>query len=185
LTGVVVGCGVMGLLNLQAARALGVERLYAVEPDADRRRWALRCGAREAWAPAEADTALDRRADFAVIGPGHPDVIRQSLAYARPGGTAVLFAPTAAGVLTPLDLGELYFREVNLVPAYSCGPEDTRNAYELIRRGSVRPEALITHRFPLERVQEAYDAAKRGGAVVKVLVEIALDGPQTRRDTAE
>ena len=44
----------------------------------------------------------------------------------RPGGTALLFTPTPTDVLTSLDLGELYFREVSLVPSYSCGPEDTR-----------------------------------------------------------
>jgi L-iditol 2-dehydrogenase len=168
--GVVVGCGVMGLLNLAAARALGAQRLAAVEPDADRRRLARAVGADAALTPDEAGQELNQAADFVVIGPGHPDVIRQALAYVRPGGTALLFTPTAGGVTTPLDLGELYFREVSLVPSYSCGPQDTRQAYELLRTGKVRPEPLVTHRFGLEDVQQAYDTARRGGPAVKVLV---------------
>jgi L-iditol 2-dehydrogenase len=56
------------------------------------------------------------------------------------------------------------------VPSYSCGPEDTREAYQFIRTKQVRPEVLVTHRFPLERVQEAFDTARRGGAALKVLV---------------
>ncbi len=168
--GVVVGCGVMGLLNLGAARALGVARLAAVEPDADRRRLALDAGAVAALTPEEAGPELRHAADFVVVGPGHPEVIRQALAYVRPGGTALLFTPTPAGVTTALDLGELYFREVSLVPSYSCGPEDTRQAYGLLRTGQVRPEALVTHRFRLADVQQAYDTARRGGPAVKVLV---------------
>jgi L-iditol 2-dehydrogenase len=168
--GVVVGCGVMGLLHLAAAAALGAGRLAAVEPDPERRRRALQFGADEAWAPAEAGPALERTADFVVIGPGHPEVVRQALAYVRPGGTALLFTPTPSGVLTPLDLGELYFREVSLVPSYSCGPPDTRAAYELLRQERVRPEGLVTHRFPLDNIQEAYDTARRGGAALKVLI---------------
>src|SRR5262249_14363493 len=56
--GVVIGCGVMGLLNLAAARALGAARLVAVEPDEDRRRYALACGADAALTPAEASWSL-------------------------------------------------------------------------------------------------------------------------------
>jgi L-iditol 2-dehydrogenase len=169
-TGVVVGCGVMGLLNLAAGRALGMPQLFAVEPDADRRRLALAHGAADALTPADAGRVLAGVADFVVVGPGHPDVIRQALGYVRPGGTALLFTPTPTGVTTALDLGELYFREISLVPSYSCGPEDTRQAYELLRRGRVRTESLVTHRFGLDNIQEAYETARRGGAALKVLV---------------
>jgi L-iditol 2-dehydrogenase len=169
----VVGCGVMGLLNLATARALGVEHLIAVELDSDRRQRALDFGADQALTPAEAGEALTKALDFLVIGPGHPDVIRQALAYVRPGGTALLFTPTPEGVPTALDLGELYFREVSLVPSYSCGPEETWQAYDLLRQGRVRPEALVTHRFSLDNIQQAYETARRGGPALKVLVTFA------------
>ena len=160
----------MGLLNLAAARALGAGRLVAVEPDPRRLLLAPNHGADDTRTPDAASRDLRNAADFVVIGPGHPDVIRQALAYVRPGGTALLFTPTPAGTATELDLHDLYFREVSLVPSYSCGPDDTRQAYELLRTGRVRVEGLVTHRFPLERVQEAYDTAHRGGAALKVLV---------------
>ncbi len=168
--GVIVGCGVMGLLNLAAARALGAGQLVAVEPEAARRARARAFGASDTESPHSADRELRNQADFVVIGPGHPDVIRQALGYVRPGGTALLFTPTPVGVLTELDLHDLYFREVNLIPSYSCGPGDTRQAYELLRTGRVCIDGLITHRFPLERVQEAYNTARRGGPVLKVLL---------------
>lgn len=169
-TGVVVGCGVMGLLNLQVGRALGAKRLIAVELDDGRARWAARFGAHDTMTPDEARERLRHVADFVVIGPGHPNVIRQSLDYVRPGGSALLFTPTATGVETPLDLGELYFREVSLVPSYSCGPTDTRQAYDWLRQRKVRPRELITHRFELGSVQAAFDTALRGGAALKVIV---------------
>jgi L-iditol 2-dehydrogenase len=175
-SGAVVGCGVMGLLNLAAARALGAGPLFAVEPDPQRRQWALDFGASQAFAPEAAARDLAAAVDFVMIGPGHPDVIRQALAYVRPGGTAVLFTPTPTGVLTPLDLGDLYFREVSLVPSYSCGPEDTRAAYELLRGGRVPAERLVTHCFRLDNIQEAYETARRGGAALKVLVTFGDGG---------
>jgi L-iditol 2-dehydrogenase len=175
--GVVVGCGVMGLLNLMVARAGNVPFLTAVEPDSWRREMALRCGAHHALSPEEAWPNLRESADFVIVGPGHPEVIKQALGYVRPGGTALLFTPTPTGVATPLDLGDLYFREVSLVPSYSCGPEDTKAAYEMLVTGKVRPEILVTHRFPLERLQEAFDTALAGRDALKVLVTF----PEPRR----
>src|SRR5262245_61815283 len=56
--GAIVGCGVMGLLNLAVARSLGAKRLVAVEPDAERRRWAAKFGADEVVTPQEAHARL-------------------------------------------------------------------------------------------------------------------------------
>jgi L-iditol 2-dehydrogenase len=166
----VVGCGVMGLLNIQVARAWGAVEVLAVEPHPFRQELARACGAVQALSPQQAETALAKNCDFVVIGPGHPEVIRQALGYVRPGGAASLFTPTASGVLTSLDLGDLYFREVSLIPSYSCGPFDTRIAHALLRDGLVRIEQLVTHRFPLAEIQTAYDTARQGGPAVKVLV---------------
>lgn len=167
--GVVVGCGVMGMLNLLAARAFGVKQLVAVEPGAVRRELALRFGAARALAP-EAAGELRQQADFVLIGPGHPAVIRQALDYLRPGGVALLFTPTAAGVETTLDLGDLYFRDVSLVPSYSCGPDDTRDAYEFLRQDKIAAEELVTHRFALGDIQRAFDCARAGEGALKVLI---------------
>jgi L-iditol 2-dehydrogenase len=174
--GVVVGCGIMGLLNLAAARALGVSEVLVVEPDPIRRRTALRNGAAAALTPDEAKRELQRVADFVMIGPGHSEVINQALAYVRDAGAACLFTPTPFGTTTDLDLGDLYFREISLVPSYSCGPSDTRLAYELLRSGRVRTEGLVTHRFPIAAAQEAFDTARGGGAALKVLVTFEENG---------
>ncbi|MBY0230208.1 MAG: alcohol dehydrogenase catalytic domain-containing protein [Gemmataceae bacterium] len=163
----VVGCGVMGLLNIQAALALGCEAV-AIEPDDARRAMASRwC---EAMTPDEAREALKEKLDAVIVGPGFPEAIKQSLAYVRPAGVACLFTPTATGVLTELDLGALYFRDVSLTPSYSCGPEDTRTAYGWIRDGKVDPLPLVTHRFGLEDIQQALGTARRGGACVKAVI---------------
>jgi L-iditol 2-dehydrogenase len=177
--GVVVGCGVMGLLNLMVARDKEIPflTLTAVEPDPWRREMALRCGADRALTPEEAAVNLRGSADFVVIGPGHPEVIKEGLGYVRPGGTALLFTPTPTRVETSLDLGELYFREVSLVPSYSCGPRDTKDARAMLASGKVRPEILVTYRFPLDQVQQAFDTALAGRETLKVLVTF----PEPRR----
>jgi L-iditol 2-dehydrogenase len=172
---VVVGCGVMGLLNIQAARAQGAKEVWGVEPDPVRRESAKRMGADRVLSPDEMKLLVEGGgfdgADHVVVGPGSPEAIEQSTSYVRSGGDLILFTPTPTGVRTSLDLGDLYFREVRLVPSYSCGPVDTRRAYGLLRTGRVDPRPIVTHRFPIEQVQRAYNTAKAGGAALKVVVE--------------
>jgi L-iditol 2-dehydrogenase len=177
---VVVGCGVMGLLNVLLARAWDASDVQAVEPDPNRRALAQQCGATRALEPEEAAGELKHAADLVIVGPGSPAVIQQALGYVRPAGTLCLFTPTATGVLTPLDLGDLYFREVRLIPSYSCGPDDTLKAYQLLLTGRIDPRPLVTHRFPLEQAQEAFDTARRGRdeagrPAVKVLVTFSTE----------
>jgi L-iditol 2-dehydrogenase len=55
----------------------------------------------------------------------------------------------------------LYFNEVRLVPSYSCGPDDTREALKLVDRGVLNARELVTHRFPLTQISEAYEQAQK------------------------
>ena len=54
--------------------------------------------------------------------------------------------------------------------SYSCGPNDTREAVAHIRRGAVRAEGLVTHRFPLERTEEAFRVTSEAGDSLKAIV---------------
>jgi L-iditol 2-dehydrogenase len=96
--------------------------------------------------------------------------MRDALGAVAPGGTLLLFTMAAPGEKLTLEPGELYFREVSIVPSYSCGPEDTREALDLIARGVVRVDDLVTHRFPLERATEAFARAKDPEGSLKVLL---------------
>ena len=66
----------------------------------------------------------------------------------------------------------VFFRELEIQASYSAGPHDTRAALELIAAGAIPAERLVTHRFPLERTEEAL-AAARSREGVKVIVTSA------------
>ena len=77
---------------------------------------------------------------------------------------------------------DLYFNETRLVPSYSCGPDDTLEAMALVERSVLRAADLVTHRFPLERVVEAYAMAQKpeslkviGGASMLKNMAAAVD----------
>ncbi|MBC7237898.1 MAG: alcohol dehydrogenase catalytic domain-containing protein [Chloroflexi bacterium] len=113
---------------------------------------------------------------YDCVGSAH--TLQDSLRWARAGGTVVL-----AGIcLEPmrLDLTPVWYQEVNLVGLYRHGMEEWQgkriSTYDLTARflleGDIDIDGLITHRFPLERWQEAVRTAqdKRSGSI-KVLLE--------------
>ncbi len=67
-------------------------------------------------------------------------------------------------------LFDLYFREVSVVPSYSCGPDDTAEALERIARRQVRVDDLVSHRFPVERAAEAFERARALEGAMKVAI---------------
>ena len=85
----VVGCGPIGLLQVQVARLGEPARILAVEPLAHRRAAALAAGATEAVdavAPGEGEPVFDVVFDAS----GSPGAVDAAVDLARPGGTVVL-----------------------------------------------------------------------------------------------
>src|SRR5439155_15960501 len=121
----VVGAGSMGLLQAQAALASGAAAVAVAEPREDRRALAAASGARVAGgleAAAVRDALDGELADVVLVCTHHPQAIARALHMAGPAGVVQLFAPTEPGELVPLDLGAVFFREVDLQSTYSAGP---------------------------------------------------------------
>ena len=66
-------------------------------------------------------------------------------------------------------LETLYHRELTVTSTYSSSPADLAAAFELLVTGEISVDALITHRLPLERLEEGVDMMRRHLAV-KILV---------------
>ncbi len=88
--------------------------------------------------------------DFVFVGPGKREVVAEAFeAVTAPGGTLLLFTMAPPGEAWNAALFDLYFREITVVPSYSCGPDDTREALGAIARRQVRVADLVSHRFPV------------------------------------
>lgn len=155
----IIGLGAMGVLH--ALIAPGTVVGYETNPV--RRAWASEQGvvAREPSAATPADTVF--------VCPGSEAALRFALDVVKPGGTVVLFAPLPPNEPVVLDLEALYFRDLRLVTAYSCGPNDTSRAAELIRSGTVRSSRVVSTYVDLDRLPIAY-AAMKAGQTLKAMV---------------
>lgn len=159
----IIGLGVMGLMHALVALSMGA-KVSGTDFLEDRRAFAAGLGV-NAVSPQDALSG----ADVVICGPGSPEALRDAFAAVAPGGTVVMFTPLEPGVPLTLDPNDLYFRDVTLVTSYSCGPNDTKQALQLIERRVVTAERLGAVMYPLREVAQAY-AALRSSQILKPIV---------------
>jgi L-iditol 2-dehydrogenase len=173
----VIGLGTAGQLAIRYARLLGARGIAGADGVASRREKAGESGAeelvdasRESPADSARRIAAGRGFDFVFVGPGNSAVIAQALKAVAPGGTLLLFTMPAPDDSLPLDGHDLYFREVQIVPSYSCGPVEMKLALTMLSQRRLPVEDLITHRFPLAQAPAAFARAKDPNDSVKVMI---------------
>jgi L-iditol 2-dehydrogenase len=173
---VVMGAGVMGLMNVIAAKKRGA-RVIVVEVEPGRLAMASRIGADEVVDSTATDPVArvreltgGRGAEAVIAAIGHQSANDQGLAILAERGRYVLFA--AAHPEPPLGLSpnELHNRETGVFGVVSKDKQDFYAAARLIRHRQVDLGPLIDARFPLADVAEAMDLAVRPGTY-RVIVE--------------
>ena len=163
-TAAVIGCGPIGLLLVQVLKAAGASSVLAVEPLAHRREAAARMGADQVCDTAVGDTGVD----VAFEAAGNDEAVGLAMASVRPGGRVVL-----AGIPgdDTIGFGASLARRKGLTIAMARRMNEVYpRAIGLAERGVVDLGSVVTSRFGLGEVQEAFaDGARRTG--LKVIVE--------------
>jgi L-iditol 2-dehydrogenase len=172
-TVVVFGAGPIGLSAVMAARGLGAHEVYVVEPDAFRRQQAPAFGASAAFEPSASGLAalkgaVGGRAAVVLESSGAVAAVQQAAEVVGPGGRVVIIGFPAAEV--PLNLTRLMAKEATIRTVWRY-VNDFPLAIQLVARGLAPAEKLITHRYPLDKSQEAMEAAGKPGRL-KALVEL-------------
>jgi threonine dehydrogenase-like Zn-dependent dehydrogenase len=181
----VVGCGTMGLMTLQAVRAVQPEcEITALAQFDYQAAMAKKLGATNIIMLggdlyAEVARITDGtvcRGSFGnkmVLGGfdgvydcvGKPQTLSDALRWARSGGTVVLVGVNLAPMR--VDLTPVWYYEVNLIGTYAHGAEDWEGeriptfelVIRLLREGKISVDGFITHRFALSQYKEAFLAA--------------------------
>jgi L-iditol 2-dehydrogenase len=152
----VVGCGPIGLMTCQVARAAGASFVLAVEPLRHRREAALACGADVALPPEE---ALDdpHRADVAFDMSGSAGAVSAAVALVQPGGRVVLAGipdddRTTFPAATARRKGLTFSVVRRMKDAYP-------RAIDVVQRKVIDLGPLVSHTFPLADAGTAFRTA--------------------------
>jgi threonine dehydrogenase-like Zn-dependent dehydrogenase len=114
--------------------------------------------------------------DVVIEAAGSASSIQRCVELARPGGTIVVLGVVRGALDVPFS--SLLTKELTLIASLSyCGHAGHREmllAAEMLASRPEIPDALITHRYPLEDAAEAFRvAADRRSGALKVVVDVA------------
>src|SRR5262252_6183599 len=176
-TVLVAGCGPIGLQLLMVAKLQGA-RLYTSDPMAVRRAKSLTLGAVESFDPSGGKLVGDikartegRGADAVLVAVAHPAVVVEALAATRPGGRVLLFAANDPVTKIEFPAAAVGIDEKEILGSYSAAVDIQDAAAELVLHKKLPVMDIVTHRFPLDKIQEALDLAARPTAEsLKVLI---------------
>ncbi|MEV5596674.1 alcohol dehydrogenase catalytic domain-containing protein [Streptomyces sp. NPDC052496] len=155
-TAVIVGGGPVGVVCAMAARHYGA-RVLLIEPDPYRQELCRTVFAQDGDGRVSVHTpdeaGLERRGDVVVDTVGN--LLEQSLGYAADRGRVVImgYHSKASATVRPL---EILQRGLQIIGAGDYNSRLFPKAIELARWLPL--ERLVTHRFPLERHEEAFAA---------------------------
>lgn len=174
---VVFGLGVTGQLHVQLAKARGASPVIGVTRSAEKRKLAETLGA-DLTIPG-GDGAVEhvreategRGVDVVIETTGVLPSVSTAMTMARFGGRLLLF-----GIITAkegaLPFYDLYFKELTLIGARVAKSEDYPSSLNLVERGLVRLEPLVSDVMPLGELEAAIGMlGSESGQRMKVILE--------------
>ena len=176
----VIGQGSVGLFHDFILRRLGAERIIGVDPVPARLQAARNMGVDEAVSetgPAATEAILDltdgEGAGVGVVidAVGSVETLNQSLAVAAKWGRVAAFGLPTTAEPVPFDWASLFRKSLTMHAIH--GAQDVpglpvfRAAVDLISNGEIDMSPFVTHSFPIDRVDSAFDLAdsKSDGAL--------------------
>ncbi len=177
---VVVGQGPMGQIFNSCLRNLGARQIIGIDRVAGRLEVSPRMGAttvidvtRDDPSQAVARLTDDRMADVVIEAVGHENqTVNLCIDLCGQEGSLLSFG-VPQDVIDGLRWRELFFK--NITVHTSVNPDFDRDfplAMRWVSEGRIDLSPLITHRFPLKDIQEAYETFRdKKDEALKVLVE--------------
>ena len=170
-----IGGGAIGLIMVQLAKLAGASAVILSEPVEMRRRIGLEVGASCTVDPINEnlndrirDITGTEGVDVVIECVGRLAVTRQAFDAAKRGATVLLFSVPQPDAIFGLDLMAVFQKELNIRGSF-INPDTLLRAVQLINSGKIQLDSIITHRFPLEKVQDAINM-QMSNESIKVLV---------------
>ena len=173
-TVLVIGCGMSGLLHVKLGKAKNC-KIIATDINAQKLVYAERAGA---------DVTIDagenvpeillarngRKADVVILCAAALSAVEQAWNSVDKGGTIVFFTVPAPDKKVEIPLNYFWTREVKILTSYYCGPPDILEAIQLLQKGTIIVDDLITHKLPLDDIDKGYQLVIEGKESIKVII---------------
>ena len=177
---VVFGLGGIGLNVIQGAKMVGADKIIGVDLNPARETMARKFGMTHFVNPRDVDNLVDHLvqltdggADYSFECIGNTQVMRQALECCHKGwGKSIVIGVAPAGAEISTRPFQLVTGRVWMGSAFggARGRTDVPRIVDWYMEGKINIDDLITHKLPLERINEGFDLMERGESIRSVVV---------------
>ncbi|MFC1884086.1 zinc-binding dehydrogenase [Thermodesulfobacteriota bacterium] len=161
---VIIGPGQQGLAGVIVSKEAGAGPIIVLGTSKDKKRldMALRFGAdividvdNEDPVKVVKEATGGKKAGLLMDATGHPSGAASALAVAGFGSTVILPGLYGSDTEVPLKLDKAVLKEIKMIGVFSHNFPAVETAIGIARKGKYPIEEMISHRFPLEKAEEA------------------------------
>ena len=164
--GLIFGCGPMGLWCTQGLKGNYLAGLIAVDVDDEKLALAKKFGATHTVNPLKEDAQEVIRkitngnmCDFVIEGTGNPSLLGSCISFLKNAGRLVIMSSYET-TCKELDLRPAIEKGISIKVAHPASTpnaaDDMRRAVSAINCGTFSNDSMITHRFKLEDIEQAF-----------------------------
>jgi len=169
----IFGCGPIGLLLMQACNIYGAASATVVDVVKNKLDIAKELGATNALFPDTnlSDKLRDIQSDgfhIVVDATGNPKVVQRCFDYVRNKGQVLFFGVCPQQAKIEISPYDIYKRELKISGTFAL-LHTARPAVDLLKEGKINVEPLISHQFPLDKFQEAFELKQKAEAM-KIMI---------------
>lgn len=156
----VIGGGPMGTLFALTYNAAGID-VRVAEINEKRRE----CLAKWDIKSAPLDECYQQTTyDKIIVAVNKKELVEEAVVKVRDGGTVHVFAGLPSGTVLNIPGSDLHYRKVSITGSSGFNMATFHKAFDLIKANPENYERMITHTFPLEQGEAAFDMLRSGDA---------------------
>ena len=108
--------------------------------------------------------------DVAIVATSSLKALEDAIDVVRKGGAVMMFGVPSKDAKIVLNMSKIYSKEITLVTSYAASDNDTKEALRLIESSQIDVKQLVTHTYPIEDSQKAFDHARSGDNAMKIII---------------
>lgn len=164
----VLGQGPIGLMFTMLAHRTGA-KVVATDTMPTRIALGRKFGALEVWNPSGTEDlsscvkaiTAGRGADIVFVAVSAPGIVEQAVRLSRPGAKILLFSQTSDKERIEVSGADICVGERTIYGCYSASVDLQKESARLVFSGELPVEELVSHRFPLDRIESGFQLARR------------------------
>ena len=116
------------------------------------------------------DNTEGKGVDVAIVATSSLKALEDAIDVVRKGGAVMMFGVPSKDAKIILNMSKIYSKEITLVTSYAASDNDTKEALRLIESSQIDVKQLVTHTYPIEDSQKAFDHARSGDNAMKIII---------------